>query len=344
MQPKNNLLNWKLLESLERTGNLTQACIENDCDLSTASRRLAALEEDLGVSLLDRRRKPMQPTRFVKTNLSLIRRIVRLHDELLEEAAKELSSRNDKFIRFGLTTSAIVHGVVGLINKFNTEYPDIEIQLVPDMDHTSVMNKEVDISLVPYEPKESELTVLPIGQCFTLLVASPAYLAKRGEPKIITDLNDQGHTLLLKRKPFYPEAEDLVYGNLIYDFYTGQLRKLKDNKEGAFGKKGAGKVTTKFVGDQNGYISALSGEGIAVDLPLSFIKRDLMGGSLVPVLKGWKRKPWSRNLVVHKENSHWEELHTFARWFQLHERIDSHQRWNEMYQFCEVPGEAYANS
>ena len=44
MQPKNNLLNWKLLESLERTGNLTQACIENDCDLSTASRQLAALE------------------------------------------------------------------------------------------------------------------------------------------------------------------------------------------------------------------------------------------------------------------------------------------------------------
>ena len=331
------------MESLERTGNLTQACIENDCDLSMASRQLAALEEDLGISLLDRRRKPMQPTRFVKTNLSLIRRIIRLHDELLEEVAKELSSRNDKFIRFGLTTSAIVHGVVGLINKFNTEYPDIEIQLVPDMDHTSVMNKEVDISLVPYEPKESELTVLPIGQCFTLLAASPAYLAKRGEPKIITDPNDQGHTLLLKRKPFYPEAEDLVYGDFIYDFYTGQLRKLKGIKEGASCKKGAGKVTTKFVGDQSGYISALSGEGIAVDLPLSFIKRDLMGGSLVPVLKGWKRKPWSRNLVVHNENSHWEELHTFARWFQLHERIDSHQRWNEMYQFCEVPEEAYAN-
>lgn len=58
MRPKNNLLNWKVLESLERTGNLTQACIENDCDLSTASRQLAALEEDLGVSLLDRRRKP----------------------------------------------------------------------------------------------------------------------------------------------------------------------------------------------------------------------------------------------------------------------------------------------
>lgn len=114
-------------------------------------------------------------------------------------------------------------------------------------------------------------------------------------------------------------------------------------KEGASCKKGAGKVTTKFVGDQSGYIFALSGEGIAVDLPLSFIKRDLMGGSLVPVLKGWKRKPWSRNLVVHNENSHWEELHTFARWFQLHERIDSHQRWNEMYQFCEVPEEAYAN-
>lgn len=64
------------------------------------------------------------------------------------------------------------------------------------------MNKEVDISLVPYEPKESELTILPIGQCFTLLVASPAYLAKRGEPKIISDLNDQGHTLLLKLQTF----------------------------------------------------------------------------------------------------------------------------------------------
>lgn len=82
MRPKNNLLNWKVLESLERTGNLTQACIENDCDLSTASRQLAALEEDLGVSLLDRRRKPMQPTRFVKTNLSLIRRIEELGQKI----------------------------------------------------------------------------------------------------------------------------------------------------------------------------------------------------------------------------------------------------------------------
>lgn len=344
MQPKNNLLNWKLLESLERTGNLTQACIENDCDLSTASRQLAALEEELGICLLDRKRKPMQTTRFVKTNLYFIRRIIRLHDELLGIAAKEKSSRNNKFIRFGLTTSAIVHGVVGLINRFHCEHPDIEIQMVPDMDHTSVINKEADISLVPYEPKESELTILPVGRCFTLLLASPDYLAKRGKPEIITDLNEQSHTLLLKRKPFYPEAEELVYGDSIYDFYTGHLRSLKDKANRRSSSKGSGKITTKFVGDQNGYISALSGEGIAVDLPLSFVKRDLIDGSLVPVLKGWKRKPWSRNLVLHRENSHWDELQTFARWFQLHERIDSHQRWHEMYQFCEVPEEAYANS
>ena len=58
MQPKNNLLNWKLLESLERTGNLTQACIENDCDLSTASRQLAALEEDLGSASLIEEESP----------------------------------------------------------------------------------------------------------------------------------------------------------------------------------------------------------------------------------------------------------------------------------------------
>ncbi len=147
--------------------------------------------------------------------------------------------------------------------------------------------------------------------------------------------------LLLKRKAHYPEAEELFYGDLRFDIYSGVLSKGKDKNEEILDISSSPKIKVSFVNDQSGYAFAMEGAGIAVDLPLSFIKKELSEGSLIPVLKGWRRKPWSRNLIFSSNNVNWSELKTFIKWFQLQERIDSYKRWKEIYELLAVPKEAY---
>ncbi len=186
---KNNFLIWMLLESLERTGSLTSACIELDCDLATATRQIKRLEVELGIQLLDRKTKPIKPTNILIRNLPIIRRIIRLQDELYKSFETEKGNTPNNEIRFGLSTSSLIPETLRLINKFKEEYPEINVEFCPDMDHTSVIKQEVDVVLVPYIPREKTLTIMPIGRCLTLLVASPTYIEKHGNPSCIKELD-----------------------------------------------------------------------------------------------------------------------------------------------------------
>lgn len=341
---KHNLFLLMILESISRTGSLTNACIENDCEPTTISRLLSGLEKELGVQLLDRKKKPAQLSHFAVNNLPLIRRIIRLTNEFYDSAEQVHKSRR-KLIRFSLTTSSLTHPVLAQIEEFNILYPDIAVEVVPDRTHKAVLSGEVDVAIVPYLPGEKELAVTTIGACLNLLVASPEYLAKKGEPKIITDLKEHRHTLLLKRKEFYPEAEVLHFKDQTYDLTSGHwYEQSRDGEIRSLNKEiTPGSIEKVYVGDQNGYIGAKTGAGIAVDLPLSFIEKELASGELIAVLKGWRRKPWRRNLVSLKTNSEWKELQTFIHWFRDNEAKEARRRWSSIYHRLDVPREAYSS-
>lgn len=340
---KHNLFLLKILESIARTGSLTNACIENDCEPTTVSRLLSGLEKELGMDLLNRNKKPVQLSYFTVSHLPLIRRIIRLTDELYASAEQAQKTEN-RTIRFSLTTSSLSHPILAQIEEFSLLYPDIKVEVIPDRAHKAVLTGEVDVAIVPYIPEEDNLEVRTIGACLNLLVASPEYLAKRGDPKKVTDLKEEGHTLLLKRKEFYPEAEALYFKNQTYDLFSGHwYEQLNNGKILSLNKVNSpGKIEKVYVGDQNGYIGAKTGTGIAVDLPLSFIEKELLSGELVPVLKGWRRKPWIRNLVSRKDNSEWPELQTFIKWFKANEAGEARRRWTSIYRELSVPREAYS--
>ena len=60
MRPSLKIETWSLLSELGRTKGLTQAAERLDMDLPAASRLVSSLEKELGIDLLDRKRKPAQ--------------------------------------------------------------------------------------------------------------------------------------------------------------------------------------------------------------------------------------------------------------------------------------------
>lgn len=59
-----NIVAWKVFHTITKTGSLSRAAIELDLSVSKLSRLLAQLEDDLGETLIDRGRRPLQPTAF----------------------------------------------------------------------------------------------------------------------------------------------------------------------------------------------------------------------------------------------------------------------------------------
>lgn len=86
MRPSLKIETWNLLSELGRTKSLTQAAERLDMDLPAASRLVSSLEKELGVEILDRKRKPAQ---IVTKSLELFSeadRIARQYQRLLKTA------------------------------------------------------------------------------------------------------------------------------------------------------------------------------------------------------------------------------------------------------------------
>ena len=62
MQTKDNLEAWRVFVSVARTGSIKETAIEQNLDMSAASRLLSSLETDLGFPFFDRHSRPMALT------------------------------------------------------------------------------------------------------------------------------------------------------------------------------------------------------------------------------------------------------------------------------------------
>ena len=83
MRKTDNLLAWKLLLTIGHLGSLKLAAEKLWIDPPIASRMLAALEDELGIFLLDRRSRPAELTNQAKELIPHIQELVKDHEALL---------------------------------------------------------------------------------------------------------------------------------------------------------------------------------------------------------------------------------------------------------------------
>jgi DNA-binding transcriptional LysR family regulator len=140
---------------------------------SKLSRRVAALEERLGLRLIERSSRRFRVT---ETGLAFYERCRAMLAEAEQAEALVMRAQAEPHgrIRFSCPTGMIAP-VSNLITSFLVRYPKVRLQLVVTDRGVDLIQERIDLALrVRVElTTDAELTVRSLGQSVRILVASP---------------------------------------------------------------------------------------------------------------------------------------------------------------------------
>ena len=153
---------------------------------SAVSKLVARLEARLGVRLLNRSTRQVQLT---AEGGAFYERSVRLLADLAE--AERGAAANDA-PRGRLSVNANVPfgeaALLPLVPTFLERYPDISLDIVLTDEVIDLIEHRTDVAVRAGPLKSSSLVARKLGATRKAILASPAYLAKRGVPRTLADL------------------------------------------------------------------------------------------------------------------------------------------------------------
>ncbi|WP_437937895.1 LysR substrate-binding domain-containing protein [Sorangium sp. So ce341] len=267
------MLDLQLFAAVVEQRSFSAAARAHSTTTSAASKRIARLEDRLGVSLFERNTRRVLPTEAGSSFYAYAARI--LSD--LGEAENEISTLGGK-PRGTLRVSAPLllgeRHLVPLLAGFLARYPEVRVEVALGDAFVNLLADRFDVALRVGALVDSSLVRVKVGDARAVIVASPAYLERAGSPESPRDLTR--HVCL--RAASTPAAQEWrfrsnrgemsvsVTGNLILN-HGGGLRE-----------------------------AAIAGAGIA-RLPDFLIADALESGELVELLAEHAIKPIGIHLV-----------------------------------------------
>ena len=154
---------------------------------TAASRAVAALEAELGATLLRRTTRSVALTPEGAAYLERCRRAL----EDLEEAARTLRGEDAEPRGLLVVTAPVVFGrlhILPLLTGLLRAHPALEVRLTLSDRVVRLAEEGIDVAVRIADLPDSALHAVRVTEVRRILVASPAYLAARGAPQGIGDL------------------------------------------------------------------------------------------------------------------------------------------------------------
>ncbi|OVE86866.1 LysR family transcriptional regulator [Agrobacterium tumefaciens] len=172
--------------------NLSSSAKRLGISTMTVSRRLAALEDELGARLVHRTTRSVSLTLEGEKFVSFARQMVDARASALDEFCKDSVARGVLRI-----TSPVVFGqsvVMPIIPKLLERHPQLGVDFTLSDDIVNIAALGIDLALRISPMRDSNLIARKLSDNPRLLCASPSYLARRGVPRTLEQLAD--HTCL----------------------------------------------------------------------------------------------------------------------------------------------------
>jgi len=174
------------------TGSMAAAAHKLRRSASSVTRVLAALEERVGTRLFERSTRRLTATSEGLNLADHARRLLADYDAAIREP--------DSAAPRGLlrVTAPMVFGrrhLAPVVNRFLMRYPEVQLDLVLADRNVDLIDNGIDVALRIGTLDDSGLVARPLGVVQQVTLASPAYLAQRGEPRTPEEL--AGHELIL---------------------------------------------------------------------------------------------------------------------------------------------------
>ncbi|WAS95709.1 LysR family transcriptional regulator [Nannocystis punicea] len=181
------LANLPTLLVLARTHSLTAAAAELGVPRSTVSRRLARLEQELGVVLAERNTRSFTLTEAAR-RLSAEAGGLLARLQTVSETVRAEAGQIRGHLRFA-TPPGLAGSFIGrLLARFQGQHPAVEIEIVVTERRPHLLEERFDALVTSEAPPELPWTRRKLGHLWFVAVASPAYLALHPAPTRPQDL------------------------------------------------------------------------------------------------------------------------------------------------------------
>lgn len=181
------LLNMACFAEVVEAGGFSAAAEKLDYSRAVISKRIAALERDFGVTLLNRTTRRQSLTEAGQTLYAHCRRML---DEINEAEARlhEFSNTPQGTLRISAPYSYTTRVLGAPIAEFLQQYPDIRMELQLSDQFVDLAGAAFDLAVRMTDNPAPGLVARKLDDIPYVVCASPAYLKRCGTPQRPQDL------------------------------------------------------------------------------------------------------------------------------------------------------------
>ena len=262
-----NVKAMRLFLTVVQKGSLSGAGRQSGLSPASVSRQITALEDDLGVRLLNRTSRRLSLTEAGQVYLEHAERLLQDIDEL-RDAVSQMAVKPRGTLRIQSRISLGTQHVAPLIPTFLALYPDLKIDLWLTDNDLDLTEHGIDLAIRTGNLSDSTLIGRRLASSPRVICASPEYWAEHGKPATPEALMD--HNCLTYRFEFGTAAA-------LWQFRIDTGQSINIQVAGNFQTNNGEALR----------VATLSGLGVAM-LPAWSVKDHLKAGSLERVLSDYE--------------------------------------------------------
>ena len=285
----------RLMETFVRvveSGNFSAVAREGFTTQSAISKQVQALEAQVGARLLVRSTRSHSLTEAGKLYYERCRQVL----DTLEDARIEVHRAEHEISGVVRVAAPVAFGrlhIVPRLQGFFERYPKLRVDLQLDDSFVDLVAAGIDVTFRVGELKDSRLTARRIGTAHRATLASPAYLARHGEPRHPEEL--QQHNCLV---------------------YTGLASVNEWRFQDAQDAAHVVRVVGNFQSNSSEAIRQAVCEGLGISYsPLWVYGDDLRSGRVKPILTQFRPSSLPLNVVFQPARRPSLKINSFVNFF-----------------------------
>ena len=246
-------------------GSLSAAARALGISRPMVSRYLEQMEKWAGTRLVNRSTRKLTLTAAGEKVLQKTRTLSQISQEIEGQSEKDLPSGT---LRVACAHFTAMHLIAPVLPGLLSRYPQLRIELDVNNHPVSLVGERIDLAIRITNSPEPGVIARALGECRSVLCASPGYLAKAGQPET---------------------PDDLARHNCLhYSRFSGQSWSFRDPQKGT--------VAIAVNGNFSAGISSLLCDMAMADVGLALVpeieaRMGLQSGQLVSVLPQLEPQP-----------------------------------------------------
>lgn len=170
--------------------NFTKAARQIGISTATLSQTIRALEERLGVRLLNRTTRSVSPTEAGETLLARLKPVLDDYEAAID-SVNQFRDTPAGIVRLTVAPPAAHSVITPRLREFAQLYPDIRLEISVDVANIDIVSSQFDAGIRRESAIDRDMIAVRVsGPVRGLVAASPSYLAAHPAPRSPQDLGD----------------------------------------------------------------------------------------------------------------------------------------------------------